>query len=56
MGRPVLYAKEIYRMRIAEKIVKAYYSRKASSNWASWVIDNASYAFLLSDAEKLANE
>lgn len=50
LGR-TLYAREIYRMRVAENIVKAYQSRAESQNWAVWAKEHPALAALLQEAE-----
>jgi hypothetical protein len=54
-GRDVLYFGELRRLILAENIVQAYHSRRASANWAEWTASNPVYAGLLVDIEKDIN-
>lgn len=52
LGRDVLYWSETRRMIVAEKVYKAYHSRRQSGNWAEWSEKNPVLAKLLFDVEK----
>ena len=56
MGRPVLYAREIQRISIAEQVVRAYRSRQQSNDWAAWRRDNGELAKALDIAEKVIRD
>jgi len=57
MGRSILYAGEMLRMRTAESIVSSYQNRaQAEDGWAGWASRNPVANRLLVEAEKLANE
>jgi len=43
---------EIKEMIIAENVSDAYYSRKASGNWAKWSEENPALAEILSSVAK----
>ena len=51
-GRETLAAGEIKRMLMAEQIVSAYQSRKASNKWAEWENANPYKSALLKAVEK----
>ena len=51
LGRDVLRANEVLSMMIAENVVKAYLSRKASENWGKWASENPRYDDLLKSIE-----
>jgi hypothetical protein len=54
LGRMLNYS-EIKRIEMAEYVVNAYMSRKASNNYAEWVGSNQRAAELLAYAEGLNN-
>ena len=54
-GRDVLYFGELRKLILAENIVHAYHSRRASTNWAEWTQTNPVYAGLLAEIEKDIN-
>ena len=56
MGRPVLYAREVYAMRIAETIYRGYQQQQKTENIAAWHADNPELAQLLFEAQQLADE
>jgi hypothetical protein len=43
-------------MNIAESIVTAYISRRASENWGKWAQDHPALEKILLDAEVIASE
>jgi hypothetical protein len=62
MGRPILYAKEIHHMIVAENIVNAYRGRAAykdkegQPNWAEWASINPTLnKIIVQNEEILAN-
>ena len=55
LGRK-LYAREIYRMRVAENIVNAYRAQEATNNVAVWASENRQSAKLLNRARRLKQE
>jgi len=55
MGRPVLYAKEIRAMILAEKIIQTHHEFMRSENWAQWTHDNPNEADLYMRAKKLVD-
>ena len=54
MGRPTLYAREIYRMNYTANVQTAFESRSKSVNWATWAKDNDTLAAILADAMRAA--
>lgn len=55
LGRP-LYAREIYRITIAENVVNAFRSFRASQNAAEWARGNPEMAALLNKARLMAEK
>lgn len=53
LGRPVLYAHEIYRINAAENVKAAWKSRQASANWVTWARENPEAAELLTEVERM---
>lgn len=54
MGRPVLWAREVNAIKMAEAIVNAYHARERSENWAAWANKHPEMQALLVEAQKLA--
>jgi hypothetical protein len=56
LGRPVLGAKEIRLMSIAENITHWYAERQQSQNWATWATENPEKSAGLTMAHNMALE
>lgn len=56
MGRPFLYADEVYQMRMAEAIKKAYKMRERATSYVSFQAENPELGNLLFEAQRLTNE
>lgn len=55
MGRDVLSHGEINRMLLADRIIRAYASRRASGDWGKWAAANPNDDALLVHVETMIN-
>ena len=55
LGRPVLYMKEHYALKIAESIVNGYRSRERAENIAAWQNEHPDMGNLLAELDRDLN-